>query len=289
MSKDIFADSEKDDEYVPAYRPNITKLAEFVMQAKGESRNMAEFAKVCNMVSTSTFSRIVNRKITKPLSIELIDRIIENAEDPESLNREAFMRANGLVLRSKLEKESFSGRAEERKNLCEAVKRTIAEELYSRGCMLRIYPYLPENELPKSSFYFPWINRGIAVTVQGYEPKFWNFIIHHTFSDSSEMLWSEEMRTKSCVREITGIWYEIFLRDMWEPETLADIKHSFVFTEEFEYNTFCDMAARIKVNSYISAILINTKLRKVIAEEMIPRHDGKKLPRIFDLKIIADF
>lgn len=101
---------------------------------------MAEFAKNCKSVSASTFSRIVNGKITKPLPVELIDTIIENVEDPGSISRDAFLRANGMYPKSEWERSSFRARVDTRKSSFEAIKHIIADELYSRGCMLRIYP-----------------------------------------------------------------------------------------------------------------------------------------------------
>lgn len=279
-----------DGEYVQVRLPEPEKLAEYIKQAKGENRTMAEFAKACKSVSPSTFSRIVNGNITRPLSAELIRTIIKNADDPESLNLDDFMRANGMLRRSELERQSFSGSIREREKIYGDVKHIIADELYSRGCMLRIYPGLPQEELPESGFFQHWRSR-LAITVQGYEPRFWNFIIHIPFSDhySSLLGDDESSRLEGGIRRILDKWSFIFLRDTWEPETLRDVKNSFVFTEKQLYEAFCELMMKIKVNTYMSVILIDIARQRVVEEKMIPRNDNETPSSIFDEKKISGF
>lgn len=85
----------------------------------------------------------------------------------------------------------------------------------------------------------------------------------------------EKKFIEGIVREIIKDLSLIFLRDMWEPETLKDVKNSFVFTEEKYYEAFCDVMKKVKVNSYMSVILIDIAKQKVLEEKMIPRYDQK--------------
>lgn len=280
MSKTSFTDTE----YIEVYRPDKAKLAELIKQAKGESRTMAEFAKDCKSVSAATFSRIVNGKITKPLSTELIDIIIENAESPESISRDAFLRANGMMPKSEWEKNSFSGRIEERINTYKAVKHTIADELYARGCMLCVYPGVPWEELPESSLYLRMPLSRLAIRIQGYEPKYWNFLVHIPYPGDYETITDEKARRTYFIRDIMDNWSPIFLRDMWEPDTLRDVKHSFVFTDKWNYDVFSDVMMKIRVNTYMSMILIDAEKNRIVEEKMIPRFDGKTLESIFVTK-----
>lgn len=273
-----------DNEYIQISSPDIPKLAEYIKQAKGENRTMAEFAQECKLVSPSTFSRIMQRHITKPLSVELIKAIIDNSDKSVSLSLDDFMRANGMMPKSELAKQSFSGSSREREKIYADIRHFIADELYSRGCMLRIYPGLSKEELPESEFYLPRRGR-LAVTVQGYEPRFWNFIIHIPFSHHYKSFLGkteQEQLTGSMIKLISD-WSSIFLRDTWEPEKLKNVKHSFVFTEKQLYEAFCDTMMKIKVNTYMSVILIDIAKEKVI-EKMIPRRDKKTLTSIFDLQ-----
>lgn len=282
-----------DEEYVEAHLPDTATLAMYIKQAKGENRTMAEFANACKSkggksVSASTFSRILNEKITKPLSVELIDTIIENAENPERLNRDAFLRANGMVPESERERERRNGRVEEWITAYEQVKHIIADELYARDCMLRIYSRLPSEEVPESGFYLHTPSR-LIVRIQGCEPKFWNLHVYISPYRDYPALSDEETRTAGYMMELIEDWYAIFLRDAWEPETFRDVKSSFVFGDTKYYEPFCDMMMRIKVNTYMSVILIDTAKKMVVEEKMIPRHDGKTLPSIFDQRRTTDF
>lgn len=282
-----------EEEYVEAHLPDKAKLAMYIKQAKGENRTMAEFASACKSgnsksVSASTFSRILNKKITKPLSVELIDTIIANAEDPESLSRDDFLRANGMVPKSEWEKENRSRHVEDRIAVYEQIKHIIADELYARDCMLRIYPGFPREELPESSFYLCSPSR-FAIKIQGYEPKFWNFQAHIPMYEYYFDLSDEKACIAGNMRELIEYWHSIFLQDTWEPETLKDVKNSFVFTDTKYYETFCDMMMKIKVNTYMSVILIDTGKNMVVEEKMIPRHDGKTLPCLFDQKRTPGF
>jgi len=58
---------------------------------------MAEFSIVCKVKGPSTFSRIVNQLIDKPVSDELLIAIAENAADPVEVTLDMLMRANGKV------------------------------------------------------------------------------------------------------------------------------------------------------------------------------------------------
>ena len=282
MSKTDLADNE----YVAVYPLNRSKLAEYIKQARGKNRTMADFAKVCKAedgrtFSPSTFSRIVKGYIRKPLSVELIRAIINSAEDPESLDFDAFMRANGMVPRTELEKQSFASRSEERRNTLELIKHTIADELYSRGCMLRIYPDLPRDDLPESGFYLHWLSR-LAITVHEQEPKLWNFVVHYPVFDKYDHV-ADERRIRGNMEEAIRDWAFIFLRDMWEPEVFKDVKHSFVFTEQQDYDAFCGLMMKIKVNTCMSVIMIDTAKKRVVEEKMIPRCDREAPPSLFDL------
>lgn len=280
-----------DNGYIQISPPNKEKLAEYLKQAKGENRTMAQFAEVCKLdgkpVSPSTFSRIIKGKIIKPLSFELVKTIIDNAKDPESISLDEFMLANGMMSRSEWERNSFRTRSEERRKNFDAIRHIIADELYSRGCMLRMCPGIPRNEIPESRFFLPWRSR-LAVTVQDFEPKFWNFIHVHIY-DYSDDISDEDKRIGYNMRDIIDSLSYLFLRDMWEPETIEDVKHSFVFTEKQYYDLFCELMAKIKVNTYMSVILIDIDEKTVVAEEMVPRYDEKEAVRIFERERISGF
>ena len=282
------------DDYVQGCPLDPQRLAEFLKQAKGENETMAQFAMKCKLnekglpdengkpMSPSTFSRIANGKIVRSLPIGLIDAIIAHAVNKESIDRDEIMRANGMISSSELSRQRFEHNAEDRKNKYESIKHIIADELYARGCMIRIYPKLPANELPESRFDLHLPSR-MTVTVQGHEPKFWSFVFDTPIASFLRENEDENSRIRSNANELISIWNRIFLRDMWEPETMTEVKHSFVFTDKQLYKAFCDLIMTVKVNGCMSAILIDIKIKKVVEEKQIPRKDKKILPSVFDL------
>ena len=99
----------------------------------------------------------------------------------------------------------------------------------------------------------------------------------------------EKARIAGNTRDLIDYWHSIFLRDAWEPETYSDVKNSFVFTDTKDYEPFCDMMMKIKVNTYMSVILIDIGKNMVVEEKMVPRHDGKTPPSLFDQRRTPGF
>ena len=65
---------ERDTEYVQVRTPDIMRISEYVIKAKGINRTMAQFAEDCG-IGASTLSRIANGKISKPLSEDTVKAI----------------------------------------------------------------------------------------------------------------------------------------------------------------------------------------------------------------------
>ena len=274
-------------EYVEALVPDKMKLAMYVNRAKGLERTMAQFADACG-VSASTLSRIVNHKITKPLSTELIQAIVKNSADPEQVEYEWVMRANGMVPKERHEQRSYMGdnymeRREAQMNAEIVIKNTIADELYARNHMIQFFQRLPVRELPSSKFALGQYS-AFAIRIQGYEPMYWNFVVNVTSfqGDDEERI----RRDRSMfIRRSMDRYSSIFLRDAWEPEIMKDIKTSFVFVDSEAFQMFSDLILQAQVNTEMSIILIDTDNQKVVTEKMIPRKEGSSASSIFDEEI----
>lgn len=76
--------------------PNIEQLAELTSKAKG-GRTVTEFAAQCG-VNASTMSRIMNGKISSPISDELLVSIAANADPESGVTFEALLNAHGVKL-----------------------------------------------------------------------------------------------------------------------------------------------------------------------------------------------
>lgn len=279
-------------EYVEAYVPDKVKLAKYVNLAKGPERTMAEFAETCGVASASTFSRIANQKITKPLSTQLIQAIIKNAADPKEMSYEEFMRANGMIPKDDYEQglhgdEDFKKRSEERENRNRTIRNIMTDELLARGCRLFFEPGSLFGEIPKSGFGLRRYS-SFVIRIQGYEPLYWNFLVYsydpqeEQFMSRIEACTGKNTRELYHLRSIMDEWSHLFLSDIWEPEIFKDIKHSVVFTDPEIYRAFCEAIRKIKVNTWMSVILVNMSKQEIIEEKILPRHDGREASSIFE-------
>jgi len=76
--------------------PNIQELAALTDKARG-GRTVTEFAAQCG-VNASTMSRIINGKISSPISDELLVAIAANADPGSEVTFEALLNAHGVKL-----------------------------------------------------------------------------------------------------------------------------------------------------------------------------------------------
>lgn len=61
-------------DYIRVSDPNMELLSAYTILAKGEDRSLNDFAKDCG-VSTSTLSRLINKKIISRIQIHLFQRL----------------------------------------------------------------------------------------------------------------------------------------------------------------------------------------------------------------------
>ena len=261
-------------EYVSMYVPDKAGLAELLSLAKGNG-TMADFAKKCG-VSATTFSRIMNQNIAKPLTKELISVIAQNAADSSGVDYEALMRANGMIPKDEMRRDSVDSEKWEksqkkREELETSIWTIIVERLYESGYMLRLFKEA-EDENTK---YGLVTNCDYSVRLQGYEPPVWNFRVDY-YKTQGDL--SNEREKESLKYRFMRKHAALFLRDVWEKETLADSMNSFVFIDPALYELFCDMLKDVQVNSWMSVILIDASKRKIIKEQPIKRRDGREVP-----------
>ena len=90
----------QDVRYVPNGKPDTVALSQLILAAKGDERTMAQFAEACGNVpgvSPSTFSRILNRTVKRPLSTAVLKAIAQNAANPEIVTFDKLLVANGMI------------------------------------------------------------------------------------------------------------------------------------------------------------------------------------------------
>ena len=99
---------ERDTEYVQVRTPDIMRISEYVIKAKGINRTMAQFAEDCG-IGASTLSRIANGKISKPLSEDTVKAIYEHRAPESKIDLDMFMLANGMRDKKEHERRASMG------------------------------------------------------------------------------------------------------------------------------------------------------------------------------------
>ena len=271
--------------YIATRLPDKLKLAAYIKEAKGPGRTMAEFAEQCGTLTASSFSRIIHGNLAKPLSAEIIQSIVKNAAPGARVDYESMMQANGYVPEDQGKEtadEASYWEKVERKNKDLQVRNILADEHLARGHMIQYFPRLFEdlsldgnNPVPdhvsKSKFGLA-VPSSFAIRIQGYEPKYWNYVVNLT-----------ELEKRGGAQRLPRFhaYSSFFLRDAWEPETLKDVLQSFVFVEEAAYRAFLSMLSGVKVHSFVSALLVDLDAGRVVEESFLERYDGKKMKSVF--------
>lgn len=260
-------------EYVQAYVPDTEELAILVTMAKGSERSMAEFARICKVKGPSTFSRIVNQLIDKPLSDELIMAIAENAANPQEVTLDMLMSANGKIQKSMVsggipagdDRKLFKTQTKKIKE----IRDIVSDHYLNNGHPVTIHPDLKLSDEYPLSHYGLDLQSDFALEVKGLEPKIWNFVID--FTDLSGVPHkSSRYDITSLMNETMRRYSSLFLRDAWEPESLKGFKNTIIFTEQKAYAMFRVLLKDVKTNTPISAMYVNT--------------DAKEIDMVYDLR-----
>ena len=272
--------------YIHVRVPDKAMLAMYIKEAKGTDRNMAEFAKLCGTLTPSSFSRIIHGNLSKPLSEEVIQSIVRNADKKARLSYRDIMYANGMVPENE-DGESEGARERrivfgEKKETEIRVRNVIVGRLFAQGNMLLAMDRMSGGELritegmtnlkkvKESSRKFG-IPGKFTLRIQGMEPFYYNYEIF--IPDSDLKVSGNTLRFRE--------YADFFLRDLWEPDTLTDIMHNFVFTDKNYYDAFLEFLDGVKVNNYMAVILIDTTEGSITDYWQIPRFDGKTIKSIY--------
>lgn len=272
--------------YIQVRVPDKAMLAMYILEAKGTGRTMVEFAECCGTLTPSSFSRIIHGNLSKPLTAEVVQSIVRNADPKAGLSYRDMMHANGMVPENEDEE---SGNGSERrivtakgKEIEIKVRNVIVGRLFEKGNMLLAMEKFGMGELDltegatglkqiKKSRRKLGIPGRFTLRIQGTEPFYYNYEIIIPGPESSkteDTLWFSD-------------YAEFFLRDMWEPDTLEDIMQNFVFTEKVYYDAFWEFLKDVKVKNYMAVILVDTDHGSIDEYKQIPRFDGKKIKSIY--------
>ena len=285
--------------YVETHAPNRKMLKWMLRSAVGLSRTLPQFAKDCSdpfkcrlntkTINLPTLKRILSENdVVRPLKDDVIQALLNNADNPATVNGDDLMRANGLedyrqVLLARQKATSLAVRLENEKRFlvlnaraAEDIRRKLNSVKSSaqtnwisvpNGTSVKNIPPTNTNRFWYGEEYGFLEPYGLNLAFMEADKKkihsYWGF-----FVDSTEP--GKDMDEVNLIRD----HYEIFLYDIIHPDYLNDMKVSFVFQNQSGYNKAIEQLADYKVNNYFSVILI--RKGEITAEYTLAKKDGSR-------------
>lgn len=265
-------------DYVQAFVPDKDELAELIVLARGDDRSMAEFARVCKVKSASTFSRITNGGIDKPVSDELLIAVAQNAADKQKVTLDLLMRANGKIPKDEMTGEAPSGSTRKLYKIQSEkvlkIKDILVQHYLRYGHSVMIHPDLKESgKLPRSRYGLE-LPSDFALHVEGIDPLYWNFSVDFTKLNVN-CLNDAGAEQEKLLAKVMNRYSSLFLLDAWDPKALKDFKNTIVFTDNLAYTAFTVITKDIKTNNMITAMYIDDEDGYIDAEYHISRKQRK--------------
>lgn len=275
-----------DEKYIIAGKPDKERLARYLNDAKGYNRTMRDFALLCN-VEPSTFSRVLTKKISRPLKENVIQAIYINSAD-EDIDYDRLMRANGMYKESAGDDEFEKFNIRMRNNDI-SIRNTITNRIEDLGllCISSSHRISDIFELlgkpyAKSKYGFSVSGR-MTYGFKDLDPLVWVFHRFDPFGPENGNYQAERV-----VREfLVHSYSSLFLADEWEPELLENVKINFVFANEKAYSCIKEALSDRTVNGSMSLILIDPEDpddKTIVEEFTLKRRDGKSVARFIDIE-----
>ncbi len=269
---------------IPVTAPDADEVAELVSKAKGDGRSLREFAEDTG-ISAPTLSRIMNAKITRPLTLETIVTIVGNSEHFTLRTVFDLARANGYM--SKAEQGALRARQQlhAARNSTYAVTKeymrtAVLAELFQRGGemnrnVLETNPGTLCTALEQAVKY----DFSMHVNLDGEEYD-WIFF---AFPMRTEDFKSSGVPADRLARKLVTDLSPVFLTDAWLPAQYENRKISFCFVDQDIYSAFVNITDYGKLNNSFTAILLDEETAKLIEEhtyQTAKHHDS-----VFDLPL----
>ena len=277
-------------EYLQITAPDKDRLSKMLNTCKGTDRTMAQYAEDSG-VNASTLSRILNGKITKPLSYEMLVLIYDHKSGNADLSFEQLALANGMKEKEAHEREKslelfYNDPIDKIERESEA-QSIIVNSLLLRGAMIQIeskprrFYYNSPDYRPSTWGFYPMIDFVVNI-MKSEGRKEWDF---YCYAKVLEEVTNEA--ATELANNIISMKMSFFLQDSWEPQLLEGIKSSFVLFEEKVFDAFVEQLKKAEIKSEVSAILIDYVHGKVQKEVWIRDCDQKK-QSIFDREITME-
>ena len=281
-------EAELKENFVQVRTPDKQRIARITKRLIGENRTGAEFAQAVGL-SPSMVSRIINGKYQKPLTEDILIKLVSDCSEEQSDNLQMLIRANGMISKEQQERRygsdghfSIISETHDREI---SIQNIITSELFARGIAVRKVPRFGyRNETVSSKFFrnpmFYDLKVEMVDIVRPYE---WNFAICAMRVDEKN-----ETRKISMFQRMIERYSYLFLMDAWEPQLLANTKTSFVFCDSEIFDMFVDTMQDAKLHNRMSAILVDIEKGEVVKEKTLICSDFQEVDSPFNTPIIED-
>lgn len=297
--------------YVEKRSPNKADLKEMLEHAKGPDRTMAEFAEDCSdksvcelnakVIAPPVFSRIVKGVgLKRPLKPAIVQAILNNAADKDFVTPENLMRANGLdeereESQSEPELKPFYGYSRAKNDRAVSdLKKALQGKGYEayRVIQSEQFNYVGKNVPFRDDTADKYdlnmdFDEVLRVTDKKGKKFLWGFVIDGTEPEDigrgeviiENLYYEGYYRSKDDAEDdvddnVIDKNGRILLRALIDPASLKGIKISFVCQNRFWYNLAVEALKDIKVDAYISVVLIQDY--KVVSEFTLSNKKDKR-------------
>ena len=274
----------KIDDYVQVRPPVKELMTRAIHDIKGPDRSMVELAEAAG-ISTSMLSRIVNGNYTKPISVEVLQKLASCAPEGCPVDLEILFDCNGMITKEEAARrrpvDQRRQRIIELKRRSREMRDIIADELFARGIAIKKLGGPFRYEVNDSKLFARAMVCDMAITLPDEEYIEWGFFMMAAIHEEGDT----DREDAIYIRRIISNYAVIFLQDAWEPENSKHNKFSFGFVDEGFFNRFIDALEVAKLNNRMSAILINLKTRKVVKEYNFPCKNFSETGSLFDAPV----
>jgi transcriptional regulator with XRE-family HTH domain len=290
----------EDKEYLQVRIPDKEKLSRLLNKLKGDDRTMAQYAADCGDISPSTLSRILNGRISKPLSIDVLQKLYEHKSPDCELEFRYLADANGMMKKDAYESRTSradfrNARILERREADRALITDLSNELFDRGYMLRVIRHLFKSSNSKSILTnrFDYeIQLQLENTILRWQIVLLPYHLDQEringYMNTMEM--SKDEATAKCLQRDMAMIFDRyatnFLIDAWQPDRLKGKKQSYVFTDQLYYDEFHKYMKNTYFHNEVTTILMDETAHTVIKEEWFNCPQAKEASRIFDKPVL---
>ena len=279
--------SERRPKYIQMMSPNQDALVDMLTLARGPIRSWAEYAKDCG-VNPSTMSRIINGKLKSPLTIKTLEKLYEHRDEACKVTFDQFIIPSGMVDcdRQRTLIDERQAQRDEIDKVDELIARSIINGLYDRSIQFSRIKHVgdgcPREEEILTLFGDIHCSQLLKIgededsSTVGFE-----YIPIKLTPEEAE----SEKTISRIIRRVVENYATIFLQDAWFTENRFSARVTFVFAERCLFEAFLKSFAKLRLNHYMTVLLVDIETTSVVTERPLGMQEGKTFSSLFDSPI----